>query len=574
MSKTPTKAKAQAASRGIRQTMSDLHIWTGLLAGWILYAMFLTGTVSYFREEISRYMRPELPPAQTLPDAGQTAGRVAESILRQAPGAPQMRITLPTPRNPTASAFWRLPADGQSGAEAGARGRRGGGAFGEGVFDAATGERLHARDTHGGDFFFRFHFNLHYMPPLWGRWIAGLCAMFMLVAIVSGVITHKKIFIDFFTFRWGKGQRSWLDAHNALSVFGLPFHFMITWSGLITLMLLYMPWGLQSMAPPERAAVQAEMRSLIPPEQPAGRAAPLRPLADFVQQGEQRWGAGGVGAVQVNLAGDANARVIVTRQQAQRIATTPHYLVFDGSTGQMLQAKDASGPAATTQGVLYGLHLGRFADIVTRWLYFLVSLAGTAMVGTGLVLWTVKRRARLPDPDRPYFGFRLVERLNIAAIAGLSLGMAGMLWANRLLPLEMAQRAAWEVHAVFILWAAALAWALLRPAKRAWVELLWLAAAALALLPLLTALTTERPFWRSLVEGDWVFAGMELSLLALAALHAALAWRTQRHQPRQRPARKAAAAPRRPAPVAPASVTPTPAEPVPALATLPAGDSA
>ena len=31
---------------GIRQTMSDLHIWTGLLVGWVLYAMFLTGTVS------------------------------------------------------------------------------------------------------------------------------------------------------------------------------------------------------------------------------------------------------------------------------------------------------------------------------------------------------------------------------------------------------------------------------------------------------------------------------------------------------------------------------------------------
>ena len=89
----------------------------------------------------------------------------------------------------------------------------------------------------------RFHFQFHYMPVVWGRWLAGIAAMFMLVAIVSGVITHKKIFVDFFTFRWGKGQRSWLDAHNALSVFGLPFHFMITYTGLVTLMAMYMPWG-------------------------------------------------------------------------------------------------------------------------------------------------------------------------------------------------------------------------------------------------------------------------------------------------------------------------------------------
>ena len=32
------------------------------------------------------------------------------------------------------------------------------------------------RDTPGGEFFYRFHFQLHYMPVLWGRWIASICA--------------------------------------------------------------------------------------------------------------------------------------------------------------------------------------------------------------------------------------------------------------------------------------------------------------------------------------------------------------------------------------------------------------
>lgn len=97
----------------------------------------------------------------------------------------------------------------------------------------------------GGDFFYRFHFQFHHLPITWGRCLAGLAAMFMLVGIISGIITHKKIFADFFTFRWGKGQRSWLDAHNGLSVLALPFHLMITYTGLVTLMALYMPWGQQ-----------------------------------------------------------------------------------------------------------------------------------------------------------------------------------------------------------------------------------------------------------------------------------------------------------------------------------------
>ncbi len=84
------------------------------------------------------------------------------------------------------------------------------------------------------------------MPPIWGRWVVGFCAMFMFVAIVSGVITHKKIFKDFFTFRPKKGQRSWLDAHNAVGVLALPYHVMITYTGLVTLMFMYMPWGVQA----------------------------------------------------------------------------------------------------------------------------------------------------------------------------------------------------------------------------------------------------------------------------------------------------------------------------------------
>ena len=67
--------------------------------------------------------------------------------------------------------------------------------------------------------------------------------MLMLVAVFSGVITHKKIIKDFFTFRPGKGQCSWLDAHNVVSVMSLPFFVMITYSGLVFFLYQYMPAG-------------------------------------------------------------------------------------------------------------------------------------------------------------------------------------------------------------------------------------------------------------------------------------------------------------------------------------------
>lgn len=522
----PAKAPQKA---GFRQNMTPVHTWLGLLAGWLLYAMFLTGTVSYFKEEISQWMRPELPQHQAQHYTA-VADRVAQTLSQQMPQATQWTITLPTARNPTASAFWRTP-------EAGRRG------FGSGDFDPATGEQLerHARATRGGDFFYRFHFQFHYMPVMWGRWLAGLAGMFMLVAIITGVVIHKKFFIDFFTFRWGKGQRSWWDAHNLLSVFGLPFHAMITYTGLVTLMLMYMPWGRDAALTDAtaRQALEAKMYLFAEPGAPAGIAAPLTSLQALIERGEEKWGQGAVGRVSVDNPGDANARIYVQRSDTSRSSISPHWLQFDGVSGELLKEQTDVGAAAETRGVLYSLHLGRFGDLATRWLYFLSSLAGTAMVGTGLVLWTVKRRARLPDPSKPYFGFWLVERLNIATIAGLSSGMAAMLWANRLLPVGLASRASWEVDAMFIVWGAVAVWSFCRPLKKAWMEALALASVMLAGLPILNAITTSRGLWPSIACGDWVFTGMDLTLLALAALHALLWLRVKHYVPKAAAAKKA-----------------------------------
>jgi len=104
----------------------------------------------------------------------------------------------------------------------------------------------------------------------------------------------------------------------------------------------------------------------------------------------------------------------------------------------------------------------------------------------------------------------------------------------------MANRAAGEIQMFFIAWGVALAHALLRPAKMAWREQWWLAALGLALLPVLNAATTERSLWRSLGEGDWVFAGADLLFLLLAALHATLAVRIGQAKPRNAAARSGA----------------------------------
>jgi uncharacterized iron-regulated membrane protein len=500
-------------SRGFRQSQAWLHTWSGLLVGWVLFAMFLTGTSAYWRDELSRWSMPELGAAVET----DTAARQAIAWLtHHAAGADSWTIQLPGPRSAGTQVAWRMP--GQS-PRATTETR---------TWLGADGKSVAVRASEGGDFFYRLHFDMHYVPALWGRWFAGACAMFMLVAIVSGVITHRKIFSDFFTFRRGKGQRSWLDGHNALGVLALPFHFMITYTGLVALMSLYMPFGVSANYD-SRSAFYADLFPAAPKVERSGTDAPLGDIDAMLARAVLDWGDGRVGTLRIDLPGDAASQVLATRSLDSRIVDGGGAIAFAGTDGRITWRTPSIGAAGDTRGALIGLHAARFAPTTMRWLFFLSSLAGTLMVASGLVLWTVKRRAQLPDPSRPHTGFRLVESLNIGVVAGLPVAMAAFLWANRLLPTPLPARAEWEIHLFFLAWLACLAHAFLRRPVAAWREQLAIGALLFAALPVYNVIATQRGLFDSVAAGDNAMAAVDVGLLAIGAVLAWMAWAVVRH---------------------------------------------
>ncbi|MET0807159.1 MAG: PepSY-associated TM helix domain-containing protein, partial [Pseudoxanthomonas sp.] len=377
---------------GFRQSMAWLHTWSGLLVGWVLLMVFACGTAAYFRDETTLWMKPELHRVQPVSRTdADTALAVAEQFLaRHAAGSARWNITLPTEREEALRVSWTRPAPPDAAAaKPGERPRRQ--RPETALLSPQTGERLpQARETRGGDFFYQLHFNLHYVPVLWGRWIVGICAMFMLVAIVSGVITHRRIFADFFTFRARKGQRSWLDAHNVSAVLALPYHAMITYTGLVTLMFMYMPWAPKVVYEGDQRTYVAEVfptaRGAQSPK-PTGTPAPLAPLAAIARASSQAWGGAGVASLTIHNPGDASARVVATRHERGTLTSNQASITFDGVDGTLVGRNGENiAPASNTRGVLYGLHLGRFSDMGLRWLFFVSGLAGCAMVATGLLL--------------------------------------------------------------------------------------------------------------------------------------------------------------------------------------------
>lgn len=516
---------------GIRQSMSWLHTWSGLLLGWLLYAVFFTGTLSYFRAEIDQWMRPELH--RSVPDA-QTLERSLETMARLAPGAQSWSLTLPGARRSAVEASWREPgaAQGRAGVK-------------RAFLDAGTGQPIEVRETRGGSFLYRFHFELYAMPRIWGRWIVGVATMMMFVALLSGIVTHRKIFTDFFTFRPRKGQRSWPDAHNATAVLGLPFHLMITFSGLLLFMFQLMPWGVDAVYDGDRRAYQTEVRggqvaaaaASVP--RPTGRrsaepraaetvTSEIVPVAPLVEAARQQWPEYGVGGVTVSSPGRPEATIelregggvsLADRGRARRI-------VHDGLTGARIDgpAETASSAVRASYNVLTSAHLGRFSGPALRWLLFLSGLMGTAMVATGLVLWVVKRLPERRKLGRTPFGHRLVEHLNVGLIAGLSIATAAYFWLNRLLPASLEGRADWEIRGFFIVWLLCLIHPLFRRPRPAWREQFMMAALLFAGLPLLNPMTGGVSLAASLAHRQWSLAGFDLAMLALAALHGAIAW--------------------------------------------------
>lgn len=497
---------------GFRQSMAWLHTWSGLVFCWVLYFMFVTGTLGYFDTEIDRWMQPERALAEPVP-LDTSIGVATRYLEREAEGAERWSITPAHGREPHLSVFFEMPKDGE---EPPRRGKE--------RLDTATGEPLPEpeRATGGGQALYRMHYVLHYLDREVAFRVVGFIAMLMLVAIVSGVVIHKKIFKEFFTFRPRKGQRSWLDAHNLLSVASLPFQLMITYSGLLFAIGTWMPligvasYGFDSKAPGE--AISAALGELS--VERSAKAAPVTDLTAIARQAEAQWGPGRVGHLEVHLPGDANARVTALRRGG--VSALKERLVFDGTTGELLRSDPAHANVPVgIAGTMVGLHEAHFAAPPMRWLYALWGLLGCAMVATGAIYWTAKRKKKTGEAQS--LGYRIVDAINVGTIVGLPVGVAAYFWANRLLPIGMDHRAEWEMHCLFLVWAVCLLYPVFRPPAKAWREQAWLAAFAFGALPILNALTTEAHLGNSLGRGDWVLAGFDLSAVGVGVGFAVVA---------------------------------------------------
>ncbi|WP_299270239.1 PepSY-associated TM helix domain-containing protein [uncultured Psychrosphaera sp.] len=490
-----------------RKSMIWLHTYSGLVIGWLLFTIFLTGTLSYFNPEITQWMKPELVQVSSTQNM---VNRSLDVLHKEGTDSDRWRINLPDKRTEHWSIQWSKGRDRQNLS-----------------LGPDEGQVVTPRESAGGNFFRVFHYTLE-LRGYGGRYISGIAAMFMLIAVFSGIFTHRRFFRDFFTLRFNKVGKALTDFHALAGVTTIPFCIMICSSGIMIYNIMYMPFSANYYAGGERALSRQLAPNLAPhlaPNLPSIESSsnavsemplPLKDFAVVQQQVQQTWtGEDQIRRITFEQPFSQNGRIIVDRVKDNTLSRQSERLVFSSHTGEALEGYQPASTATEVRRVFFGLHEGHFADTGLRWLLFLLGLLSSALIATGLIIWLKKRKEKHQGFHLGYF---IVERLNISGIAGLLVATTAFFLANRLLPIEIANRANMEVHVFLWTWLICLIHALLRPANKAWFEQLLISAVGCILLPFVDVMQNSQWLVNAIIQTNVTYLGVTVAMFIIGII--------------------------------------------------------
>jgi uncharacterized iron-regulated membrane protein len=539
--------------QSFRQSMAWMHTWFGLVLGYVLMACFFFGSLSVFDREIDRWA---IPATRFEPQPMPSFDAILSPAMRALKPHPddmaatQERVIgeIPPPETLKLASFWAytthrdpvLSIGGEFGIPNKPKDHSDDHPHVHGwtTIDPRNGNEIPDDQLKiGSDFFYPMHYSLHLHWMDLGYWIVGLAALVMLAALVSGIVMHRKIFRELFTFRPHKRtQRSALDLHNLTGVVALPFHFFFALTGLIIFAGIYLPVEETILKKQHDAGEIMEAALTGLPHEAAGVAAPLASVDAMVAEAKRRWAARGmageVGSLSIEHLDDANGYVSVYRAGSDRVALVGEGIHFKASTGELLYEEPPHGTVFNINEFLTGLHLQHFEHWLLRWFYFSGGMAGCVCIATGFIFFVEKRKRQ--HAARGESGARWVDALAVTMVTGMVIATVAMLVANRLLPAELPARGVWEERLFWLAWLAAALHAAVRTAPvrqarraPAWAE----QCVAIALLAVTAVLTNWRTtgdhLLRTISNGYWPVAGVDLVLLGTAALALLAAQKTR-----------------------------------------------
>ena len=243
------------------------------------------------------------------------------------------------------------------------------------------------------EFLVELHVNLH-LPDPWGLYATGVLGLLMLASAISGILIHRHLIKDLFLSpRPSSRLLTARDRHNLAGSWALPFAIVLAFTGafLSFAIALGLPtiatvaFGGDQMAFFERLVGVREAEDPTP--------TPLADLDAMLADAAEVAGSTPPG-FSVHHWGRADATVTTFHLPAEGDLTAEQQ-VFEGATGTHLGAKPSIGTESSVGSVVFGLifplHFGTFAGLLSRTVWFALGLAGCYVTLTGLQLWLCRR---------------------------------------------------------------------------------------------------------------------------------------------------------------------------------------
>jgi len=260
------------------------------------------------------------------------------------------------------------------------------------MLDARTGEALETPSANGGLMLFILRLHVDMFAGLPGKLLLAFMGLLFVVAIISGTVLYLPFMrrLQFGTVRQDKSTRlRWLDLHNLIGVVTLTWALVVGVTGVISACadLLIAAWRndtLTAMVAPYRDAP------------PLTRLAPATRLLDIAR----------------DVAPGMNPDFIAF--PGTRFSSEHHYAVFmkggthltshlltpvliDASTLQVTAVAERPW-YMDAMGMSQPLHFGDYGGMPMKILWATLDVLTIIVLGSGVYLWVVRRKAAKPLP--------------------------------------------------------------------------------------------------------------------------------------------------------------------------------
>ncbi|WP_199611699.1 PepSY-associated TM helix domain-containing protein [Flocculibacter collagenilyticus] len=414
-----------------------LHSWVGLITGILLFVIAFTGAVAVFaRSELMIWANDHIrSPIDITP---QKYEAIVEEYSQKVDPAylEEIHIQFPAVRS---TDNIRLIFEGHFEQENGKEDHKGV------VFELhpITFEQVSRTDMEEyfnhpkldmAMFLAHFHADLHLGRPV-GLILTGLLGLTLMVSIVTGLIIHRKILAQLFTFRPKRNFSLLLnDGHKAMSVWGVLFHSVIAFTGaflgLATVLLV--PAAAYVSFNGDQEALLEKFTAVKAPV--VANVESLTKVAHILENSKKSYPDLTFTNFTIMGYGDKNAAMYVFGAGNEQLGRQA--LVFNGATAEFVRHQANFGRLEGVTGkildAMFPLHFGNFGGIFIKALWAVLGISTALLPITGLMLW-IERGLNTANPAHSRNTYEMFNRLLIGSCAGVVLAAVALFPAQLIL---------------------------------------------------------------------------------------------------------------------------------------------